>query len=94
MAQVPELEKALNIANRSNLSVTELEELQKRETWIQDRRGETIFAKQEGLAEGRLEGQMGLILCQLERRFGELPESAIAQIQMLSPDCQPWVLLF
>jgi len=98
MAEVPELDKALKIANRANVSLTELEEMQKREMWIEDRRGEITFAKEQGLAqglaEGRLEGisqgvvqgQMGVILRQLERRFGEVPESAIAQIQQLSVD--------
>jgi flagellar biosynthesis/type III secretory pathway protein FliH len=68
--------------------------MQKREMWIEDRRGEITFAKEQGLAEGLAQGisqgvaqgQMGIILRQLERRLGELPESAIAQIQQLSLD--------
>ncbi len=90
LAAVPELDKALKIANRASLSVTELEEIQRREMWIEDRRGEITFAKEQGLAQGLAQGiaqgQMGLILRQLERRFGEVPESAIAQIQQLSVD--------
>jgi predicted transposase/invertase (TIGR01784 family) len=98
MAEVPELDKALNIANRANVSLTELEEMQKREMWIEDRRGEITFAKEQGLAEGLAQGisqgisqgvaqgQMGIILRQLERRFEEVPESAIAKIQELSVD--------
>ncbi|HBL11187.1 MAG TPA: transposase, partial [Cyanobacteria bacterium UBA11162] len=39
---------------------------------------------QEGLQEGRIEGERRLLLRQIEHRFGELPSVAIASIQALS----------
>ncbi|HAX85749.1 MAG TPA: transposase, partial [Cyanobacteria bacterium UBA11370] len=61
MREIPQIEKALNIANQASLSVEELEKLHKQEMFLEDRRGEMIFAKrearEEGLQEGRQEGR-------------------------------------
>ena len=84
LAEIEEIEKALNIANMANLSRKELEEVHKREVFLEDRAGQIILARQEGREEGREEGrQQGieqgleagklsmqtLILGQLERKF-------------------------
>ena len=73
--QVPELDKAMNIANQANLSVEEVEKLQKREVFLEDQRGFIVKAKQEGKSE--------LILRLLERQLGKIPLELISQIQKL-----------
>jgi len=90
--QVPELEKAMNIANQANLSVEELEKIRKREVFLEDQRGFIVKAKQEGRVEGRGEGRVeGRVeegirwtLRLLERQFGSIPPAIINQIQNLS----------
>ncbi len=52
LAEIQEIEKALNLANQANLSRKELEEVRKREIFLEDRRGEIILARQEGRQEG------------------------------------------
>ncbi|WP_228056307.1 Rpn family recombination-promoting nuclease/putative transposase [Microcoleus sp. LEGE 07076] len=53
LASVPEIETAFNIANKSNLSLKELEDLEKREMFFEDQRGAVIKGIQEGRQEGR-----------------------------------------
>lgn len=56
LREVPQIEKALTIANQASLSVEELEEIQKQEILLEDRRGELSLAKREGIEEGIIEG--------------------------------------
>ena len=100
LAEIEEIEKALNIANIANLSRKELEEVHKREVFLEDRAGQIILARQEGREEGREEGrQQGieqgleagklsmqrLILSQLERKFSaEISPIIKENIQQLS----------
>ncbi|NEQ77137.1 MAG: Rpn family recombination-promoting nuclease/putative transposase [Okeania sp. SIO2C9] len=96
LAKVKEIKKALNIANQANLSRKELEEVHKREMFLEDRTSEIILARQEAREEGREEGleeglEVGklsmqrLILAQLERRFsGEITGIIRENIQLLS----------
>ncbi|RQH45682.1 Rpn family recombination-promoting nuclease/putative transposase [Okeania hirsuta] len=100
LAEIKEIEKALNIANMANLSRKELEEVRKREIFLEDRAGQIMLARQEGREEGRKQGrQQGieqgletgklsmqrLILEQLERKFSaEIPAIIIENIQQLS----------
>ncbi|MDE5106877.1 MAG: Rpn family recombination-promoting nuclease/putative transposase [Trichodesmium sp. St17_bin3_1_1] len=100
LAEIEEIEKALNIANMANLSRKELEEVHKREVFLEDRAGQIILARQEGREEGREEGrQQGieqgleagklsmqrLILSQLERKFSaEISPIIKENIQQLS----------
>lgn len=98
MREVPQLEKALNIANQAGLSVEELEKIRKQEMFLEDRRGALSLAKregreegkeegrEEGRIEGRIEGEKRLLLQQLERRFGELTPEAIALIEGLNSE--------
>ncbi len=44
----------------------------------------TTSWKEEGILEGRQQGQLQLVLRLLARRVGDLPEATIAQIQQLS----------
>ncbi|NEP79406.1 MAG: Rpn family recombination-promoting nuclease/putative transposase [Okeania sp. SIO3B3] len=100
LAEIKEIEKALNIANMANLSRKELEEVHKREVFLEDRAGQIMLARQEGREEGREEGrQQGieqgleagklsmqrLILDQLERKFSaEIPAIIRENIRQLS----------
>ncbi len=92
MREIPQLEKALNIANQASLSVEELEKIRKQEMLLEDRRGALSLAKREGREEGReegitqgiLQGERILLLRQLERRFGTVSLEAIALIETLN----------
>ncbi len=65
LGEVPEIESALNIANRANLTREELDRLEKQEMFIEDRKGEIIFAQNQANSE--------LILVLLRQKFGEIP---------------------
>jgi len=82
MGRVPEIQKAFRIANQANLSRQELEDLEKREMFIEDQRGAIIKGRQEG----RLEGQQELIMRQLVRRLGTVEPEIQARICRLPID--------
>jgi predicted transposase/invertase (TIGR01784 family) len=84
MKEIPQLEKALNIANQAGLSVEELEKIRKQEMFLEDRRGALSLAKREGREEGREEGERSLLLRQLEGRFGKLTSNANLLFQALN----------
>ncbi|NEO95945.1 MAG: Rpn family recombination-promoting nuclease/putative transposase [Moorea sp. SIO3G5] len=97
LSEIPEIAQALTIANQANMSRKDLEELHKREVFMEDRKGEIRQAleqgKEEGREEGKLEGQeqgrllmQGLISRQLEGKLGEIPSEIIEGIQQLSLD--------
>ena len=65
LGEVPEIESALNLANRANLTREELDRLEKQEMFIEDRKGEISFAQTQANSE--------LILVQLRQKFGEIP---------------------
>ncbi|XZN94158.1 MAG: Rpn family recombination-promoting nuclease/putative transposase [Microcoleus sp.] len=56
MSIVPEIEKAFTIADRVNLSLEEIDDLEKREQFERERIGAIELGKAQGLAEGRIEG--------------------------------------
>ncbi|NER88225.1 Rpn family recombination-promoting nuclease/putative transposase [Moorena sp. SIO3A2] len=78
--EIPQLEKALTIANQAGLSVSEVEKLRKQEMVLEDSRGALSFAKRQG----REEGERNLLLRLLESRFGKLTINAIALIEALT----------
>ncbi|NEQ88645.1 MAG: Rpn family recombination-promoting nuclease/putative transposase, partial [Moorea sp. SIO2I5] len=84
LREIPQLEKALTIANQAGLSVSEVEKLRKQEMALEDARGALSFAKREGREEGREEGERNLLLRLLERRFGKLTSNALALIETLT----------
>ncbi|UNU24615.1 Rpn family recombination-promoting nuclease/putative transposase [Microcoleus vaginatus] len=79
-ASIPEIQTAFSIASRTNLTLKELEELEKREMFFEDQRGAIIKSRQEGI----IEGQTALILRLLVRRTGEIPPEIQTRIQQLS----------
>ena len=83
-ASIPEIKTAFSIASRTNLTLKELEELEKREMFLEDQRGAIIKGIQEGRKEGIIEGQTALILRLLARRTGEISPEIQTRIQQLS----------
>jgi predicted transposase/invertase (TIGR01784 family) len=81
-ASIPEIQTAFSIASRTNLTLKELEELEKREMFFEDQRGAIIKSRQEGI----IEGETALILRQIARRTGEIPPEIKTRIQQLSPE--------
>ncbi|NEQ27736.1 MAG: Rpn family recombination-promoting nuclease/putative transposase, partial [Microcoleus sp. SIO2G3] len=90
MRIVPEIQKAFAIANEANLSPEELEDLEKREMFIEDQRGAIIKGIQEGIREGRQqgiqEGQQALIIRLLERRVGKIAPEIQNRVGQLSSE--------
>lgn len=84
MGTVPEIQKAFGIANEANLTPEELEDLEKREMFIEDQRGAILKGRQEGRQEGRHEGMLELIMRLLERRVGEIAPELQTRIRRLS----------
>ncbi|MEG4022175.1 Rpn family recombination-promoting nuclease/putative transposase [Microcoleus sp. S13C4] len=83
-ASMPEIQTAFSIASRTNLTLKELEELEKREMFLEDQRGAIIKGMQEGRQEGIIEGQTALILRQVARRTGEISPETKTRIRQLS----------
>ncbi|MEG3940759.1 MULTISPECIES: Rpn family recombination-promoting nuclease/putative transposase [unclassified Microcoleus] len=79
-ASIPEIKTAFSIASRTNLTLKELEEVEKREMFFEDQRGAIIKSRKEGI----IEGQTALILRLLVRRTGEIAPEIQARIQQLS----------
>jgi predicted transposase/invertase (TIGR01784 family) len=76
MEIIPSLNKALEIANRVNLSLEELEEIQKRTLWLADQENELLEARQQAKTE--------IIITLLENILGEIPPEIKDQITSLS----------
>ena len=91
LGEVSEIEAALNIANKGNLNNEELEELDKQEMLIRDKKGQISLALKEGIEKGIEEGiEIGReqvvkqILRQIRRKFGEIAPEVQIQIEQLS----------
>lgn len=80
MGSVPALQKAFEIANEANLSREELEELEKREIFLEDVRGATIKAIREGREEGIREKSIEIA----RQLINVLDDATIAQTTGLS----------
>ncbi|NEP41470.1 MAG: Rpn family recombination-promoting nuclease/putative transposase [Okeania sp. SIO2H7] len=99
LAEVREIEKALNIASQANLTPKELEEVDRRETWLRDRRGEMDFAVEKAVTEAvekavtqavaqteqkaKIQQAIATTTRQLKKRFGEVPENIKSQLEDL-----------
>ncbi len=82
MPRVPALKKAMEIAQRAQLTFAEEERLYKQEVFFQDQKGVAIKARREG----QLEGERKIILRQLQRRFGKIDEETMVLIEELSAE--------
>jgi predicted transposase/invertase (TIGR01784 family) len=88
LGEVSEIELALNIANQANMTVEELELVERRAMILQDERGRLTYAIEEGREEGREQGRVteaiALVMRLLKKRFGEISEVITSQIENLS----------
>ncbi len=88
LGEVPEIKKALNIANKINMTAEELDIVERRGIAMQDERGRITYAEQQGEQRGEQKGQQKgrtqLIIRQLKKRFGEIPEAISSQVEDLS----------
>ena len=83
LGEVSEIEKALNIANRINMTVEELDLVERRAIAMQDERGRIIYAEEQGEEKGRLKEAIALVIRLLKKRFGEIPVTINNQIENL-----------
>src|SRR6476620_8210643 len=96
LRNVPELRKAFTIANEANLEPDELEDLERREIFIQDQHGAITKATrigieqgirqgiEQGIEQGIRQGKVTLIVRQLERSVGVLSPEIKTSIAELS----------
>ncbi|MEG4026826.1 MULTISPECIES: Rpn family recombination-promoting nuclease/putative transposase [unclassified Microcoleus] len=94
LGNVPELRQAFAIANEANLDPDELEDLERREIFIQDQRGAITKATrigreqglEQGLEQGIKQGKLELVVRLLERRVGPLSSEIQTRISQLSAE--------
>ncbi|MEQ9553822.1 MAG: Rpn family recombination-promoting nuclease/putative transposase [Coleofasciculus sp. G3-WIS-01] len=92
MDEVAAIQKAFRIANQANLSLEELETLEKQQMFLEDQQGAILKGleqgRQQGLEQGRQqgkqEGEIGLILRLLERRIGAIAPEMQTRLRQLS----------
>ncbi|MEG4576544.1 Rpn family recombination-promoting nuclease/putative transposase [Microcoleus sp. N3A4] len=94
LGNVQELKQAFNIASTANLNAQELDDLDKREMWIQDQRGSISLATkialaegiEQGIEQGIKQGKLRLIVRLLERSLGALSSDTETRIAQLSTE--------
>ena len=88
MDNIPEIKKAIYIANQANLNLDELEEQEKSEIFIQDQRGAITKAARESLEQGRQEGLEGGLKQKAEeitrKMLGVLDNRSITEMRGLT----------
>ncbi|HSF74795.1 MAG TPA: Rpn family recombination-promoting nuclease/putative transposase [Microcoleus sp.] len=88
LGNVPELLQAFAIANEANLDPDELEDLERREIFIQDQRGAitkaTRIGREQGIEQGIKQGKLELVVRLVERRVGPLSSQIQTRISQLS----------
>ena len=80
LREVSEIEFALNLANQANMTVEDLEILDRRGMMLQDEKGRLTYAEEKG----RLTEAITLIMRLMKKRFGEVPTAITSKIQELS----------
>ena len=80
LGQVSEIKFALNLANQANMTVEELDVVDRRGIMLQDERGKLIYAEEKGLKKG----QIALIKRLIKKRFGEISATTNSKIEDLS----------
>jgi predicted transposase/invertase (TIGR01784 family) len=88
MGAVPEIKQAFEIANRSNLNLEELDDLDHREMYIYDQRNIIKKALNQGIQQGLEQGlEQGKTEAKIEiakQMFDRFDDSTISQITQLS----------
>ncbi|NER38741.1 MAG: Rpn family recombination-promoting nuclease/putative transposase [Oscillatoria sp. SIO1A7] len=80
LGEVEEIGRALAIANRTSMTLEEIDLVDRRGMILQDEKGRIDYAKEQG----RLEGTTALVMRQLQKRFGEIPETISSKIKDLA----------
>ncbi|NES70335.1 MAG: Rpn family recombination-promoting nuclease/putative transposase [Okeania sp. SIO2D1] len=84
---VAEIEQALNIANKINMTPEELEMVERRAIALQDQRGQIAYAEAKGEATGEVRGRLSeaiaFVMRLLKKRFKYIPTSINNQIEDL-----------
>jgi predicted transposase/invertase (TIGR01784 family) len=95
MADVSALRKAFELANQANLSEQELEDIERREIYIQDQKGAISKALKDGLKQGieqgveqgieqgKLQNARKSVMQALNIRFGEIPPPLATSINQI-----------
>lgn len=88
LGEVEEIGRALAIANQTSMTLEEIDLVDRRGMILQDEKGRIDYAKElgkeEGKEEGRLTEAIALVMRQLQKRFGEIPETISSQIEDLA----------
>ncbi|MEQ9356649.1 Rpn family recombination-promoting nuclease/putative transposase [Coleofasciculus chthonoplastes] len=80
LGEVSEIKWALNLASQANMTVEELDIVDRRGMMLQDEKGRIIYAEQKG----EQKGESRLIMRLLKKRFGEIPMETSSQVENLS----------
>ena len=91
LGEISEIELAYNFANQANMTLEELDQVDRRGIFLQDERGKITYAQekgeqigeQRGLEKGRLR-EIALIMRLLKKRFGEIPTEISSKIENLT----------
>jgi len=90
LSSVVEIQTAFELANRANLTLDELEKLEKREMFFEDQKGSILKGIEDGrilgIKQGIIEGKSSLILRQISRLLGEISSETQASIRQLNSD--------
>ena len=84
MGIVPEIQSAFNIANDTNLTLEEFNELQRQEFYIQDQQGAVEFAVNQAVNHATKQTQISLIMRLLRRKIGTIETEIETRISQLS----------
>jgi len=88
LGSVSEIKLALNLANQVNMTLEEFEVVDRRGMMLQDERGKLTYAEEKGREKGKEEGKLteaiAFILRQLKKRFGEISDAIINQVETLT----------
>ena len=84
MDSIPEIHKAFDIANQVNLSLDEVEDMERRELFIYDQQGAILKASQSGREEGREEGKREEKLAIARKLLSRLDNDTISQVTGLT----------
>ncbi len=79
LGAVSEINFALNLANQANMTVDELEVVDRRGMMLQDERGRLAYAEEQG----RFKQAIALVKRLLQKRFGEIPATVSSKIDNL-----------
>ncbi|NES81768.1 MAG: Rpn family recombination-promoting nuclease/putative transposase [Moorea sp. SIO2B7] len=80
LGEVAEIEFALNLANQVNMTVEELDIVDRRGMMLQDEKGRLTYAEEKG----EQKGESRLIIRLIKKRFGEITAAITSQIEELS----------